>query len=219
MINGYYGLTYWFSIINKYSQEIVNQYNQSSLNWHSYGFYSDNVMNTLCGVKYYFSSNTLDNTIGYKLIEKIQFNNHKWFVYQNENFQSIAFVLSDKRQTKFTINNPSNRSSLITSKNEVTGKIDSIDYSGNIFEINTTGSTGEKSLLLVPYHENWSAYVNSKKVAPKMGPMNYMWVALDNGKNNVRFVYSNPFIKLGLISSITAMIICILLHIYFKRIL
>lgn len=167
MINGYYGLTYWFSIINKYSQEIVDQYNQVSLNWRSYGFSSDNVMNTLCGVKYYFSRNPLDNTIGYKLIEKIQFNNHKWFVYQNENFQSIAFVLSDKRQTKFTINNPADRSSLITSKNEAIGKIDSIVYSGNIFEINATGSTGEKLLLLVPYHENWSAYVNGKKVLLK----------------------------------------------------
>lgn len=217
MINDYYGLSYWFSVINNRSQEIVDQYSQSSLKWRSYGFASHNTMNTLSGVKYYFSKEPLVDPTGYQLIENVSFNNQNWFVYKNVNFQSIAFVLSEGEQGRFAINNPEDRELLIKSRNDADGKLEDIVYSGNTFEIKASASLGEKLLLLVPYHENWNAYVNGKKVDPRIGPMNYMYVILDNGENSVRFVYSNPFIKLGLISSILALVMCIIFYIYFKR--
>lgn len=53
MINGYYGLPYWFSIVNGSTQTYVDEYNREKMLWRSYGFNDDEYALALAGCKYY----------------------------------------------------------------------------------------------------------------------------------------------------------------------
>lgn len=215
MINDYYGLTYWLSVINKHTQETVDQYNQWSLRWRSYGFEDDNAMNSLSGVKYYLSKEPISNDDGYQQVETLSFNNEQWYVYENKNFQGLAYILNEDDMNISDIHVEENRNHLEKSIKDSTGNVREISYNKNQFEINAFADKSENLVLSVPYHNNWKAYLNGKEVSPKISGMNYMSILLDEGDNKIKFVYSNPFIFIGFLTSLISLCICVL--VYFKQ--
>ncbi|MGF2024934.1 YfhO family protein [Enterococcus casseliflavus] len=217
MINDYYGLTYWLSIINKHTQEIVDQYNQSSLRWRSYGFEEDNAMNTLSGVKYHLSKEPMLNEDGYQQIETLSFNNEQWYVYENKNFRGLAYILNEDDMNISDIHVEENRNHLQKVIKDSSSNVREIYYKENIFEINAIASKDENLVLSVPYHNNWKAYINEKEVSLNKSGTNFMTVPLSEGENHIRFIYSNPFILIGTICSVFSLIACAVIYFIRKK--
>ncbi|WP_213334319.1 YfhO family protein [Enterococcus casseliflavus] len=216
MINDYYGLTYWLSVINKHTQETVDQYNQWSLRWRSYGFEDDSAMNTLSGVKYYLSKEPIFNDADYQQVETLSFNNERWYVYENKNFQGLAYILNKDEMNISDIHDEEDRSRLQKSIKDSTGNVRDITYDKNQFEINAIAGNDQSLVLSVPYHSNWKAYVNGNEVIPKITDWNHIEVPLDAGENQIEFIYFNPFLLVGFIAASISLIFCIF-FIFFKK--
>ncbi len=95
MLNDYYGMTYWFSMINRYTHGYVNSRIEEPLDWRSFGVGSDPYENALCGVKYYVTpSEKMPEE--YSLIDKVQFYNRDYFIFRNECFDGFAVLSGEK---------------------------------------------------------------------------------------------------------------------------
>lgn len=194
MLNDYYGLTYWFSIINQNSQLLVNQKFGGDLKWRSFGFGEDHRINTLLGVKYYMTQATLDDQENYLLIEQMNFNNTKWNIYENLNYTGIAYIVDEKSVDD---ENQSISENINNMYSNIRNSDASVQYTNDRFVIDVTANSSEKLVLALPYNKNWTAYVNGKKVEKTNTFL--MAVPLEDGENKVQFDYKNKFITIGMI--------------------
>ena len=75
-------------------------------------------------------------------------------------------------------------------------------YVNNGFEsvINTDQET--LAIFTIPYDEGWSAFINNQIVDVENVDNGMMAIKLEKGKNNIKFKYFTPGLKLGIIISI-----------------
>lgn len=196
MLNNYYSLTYWFSIINQNSQLLVNQKFGGDLRWRSFGFGDDHRLNTLLGVKYYMTQTTLADQENYLLIEQVNFNNTNWNIYEILSYNGISYVVDEKSigdENQSIIENINNMYSTKSNSDA------SVQYTDDQFIIDVKANSSENLVLSLPYHKNWTAHVNGKKVNVEKTSTFSMTVPLEDGENKVQFVYRNKFITIGMI--------------------
>ncbi len=93
MINDYHGLTFWFSLVNGNTQEMINQLaTKNWYNWRSYGLNNSPEYETLAGVKYYFQKDGQTIPLGYEKVDTLSFYGDAWNVYENTNAVPLGCV-------------------------------------------------------------------------------------------------------------------------------
>ena len=100
MLDGYNGMTYWFSIINGRTQTYVNLVNDMAYTWRSFGLNHCAAAETMMGVKYLMTNNPDEIPSGCTLVEEVEFNGQTWQVYENPSFTSLAEVRSTEADEK-----------------------------------------------------------------------------------------------------------------------
>ena len=69
----------------------------------------------------------------------------------------------------------------------------------------------------VPYDEGWKAYVNGKETAIEKVDIGFMAVYAEAGTNEIVFVYETPGLKIGLLISLTSLLLTVLYILYFVK--
>ncbi len=194
----------------------------NSLNVLSYGRQSEiNVNNTnlnnYLGVKYIVSCDEKDLT---KYEYEYQHKKNNFTVYYNPNYKQYGFYKS-KYMSIDDFNKLSNENKAEALNNYVILNDDQIKkyqklysheinyydnsyfkYVNNGFEsvINTDQET--LAIFTIPYDEGWSAFINNQIVDVENVDNGMMAIKLEKGKNNIKFKYFTPGLKLGIIISI-----------------
>lgn len=144
MLNGYNGLTYWFSIVNSDTQEFVDTVTKKSNDWRSFGLFEDINAEDMAAVKYRFVQGE-GAPEGYELTGTVDADGTSWSVYERSDFRPFAYIT------------------------DAAGKAIS-DCSLCTYEMNTfscvISEDAPKDGMLrtaIPYAPGWSAYVNEKK--------------------------------------------------------
>ena len=212
MLNRYNGLTYWFSIINKQTQRLVDMSAGGRQSWRSFGFGENINMNSLAGVKYFVTKEPISEVDNYRIIEQVQFNGETWTVYENAGFAGMAYVIDGTGKKMI----PSERTEELTSTEAVDISYEEID--GNGIEISNNGnefsikfnksevSTDNKLVLSVPFYENWRAFVENEEVPIEVTTAGYMSIPIVKGKTNIEFKYSKRTVYVGVAGCLFAMI-------------
>lgn len=209
MLNNYNGLTYWFSIINKNTQSLVDNYNDGNhLNWRSYGFGASSTFNTMYGVKYYLSKNEINEPNNYQLVDTVNFNNEKWHIYENKHFHDFSFKINKEKLAD-----------IINSQDPFKLKMDHIYansdnrtnqtlYQQDKFIINNSSKSDKNMIVLpIPYSKNWQVTVDGKKVPIDTISKDFMSVPINKDTKKVVFVYKNKMIFFGLICFVASLIL------------
>lgn len=96
MLNNYNGLTFWYSVVNKNTQMMINQlgtiYNPD---WRSYGLNDSSIYESMAGVRYYFQHDNNIQKAGYKQIGDITVFNEYWKIYNNTNALPLAYTYEE----------------------------------------------------------------------------------------------------------------------------
>ncbi|MGX7245720.1 YfhO family protein [Enterococcus quebecensis] len=212
MLNNYYGLTYWFSIINKNTQTLVDKYKGAQAFWRSYGFQTNVSLNSLYAVKYYMTPKTLDNSDDYSLKDTTTFNDKKWNLYENKNFLGFSYLVDTKTFNEAT----TNKQTFINDMDKLysSAKKDSVVSKYDIDKITLTTNVEKNETLILPisYNKNWKASVDGQKIELDNIEPIFMSVKLTKGTHKVQFVYNNIMIKLGLICSFCSIFLLFLLN-------
>jgi uncharacterized membrane protein YfhO len=190
MLNDYYGLTYWFSIINKYTQYYVDLCNETSMEWRSFGFNNDLYTEALAGCRYYYSSKPQYGT-EYMDAGEITFNNSTWYVYENPYYLGIAYTTdrTDSYNKEDGISLEEYNTGLYATISTEPLSNSSYDNARGIYTCQTNAVQDTNLVLAFPYSADWTAYVDGKKVLVGRSNM-YLSIALPAGQHTVEFRYS-----------------------------
>lgn len=171
MFNGYYGMTYWFSIVNGNVQRYVDEYNGDEMIWRSYGLNNDKYASALAGCKYFVVHD------GEELI-----------CNRNDLYKGFAFSGSKDKLAQI-------EESTLDFSSRSKAVYDSADYSAvsNVrydnlcgkFECRAKGDDNADILVTaIPYDKGWKATVNGKREDVLQVEM-YCAVNLCEGENTV----------------------------------
>ena len=100
-------------------------------------------------------------------------------------------------------------------RNEQT--VDDFEITNRGFNAKFTSKKGDLVFFSVPYEEGWTAYVNGKKAEIEKVNVGFMAVAVNEGENNIEFIYTTPGLYEGLIISIIAFIIFVAYILIIKK--
>ncbi len=188
MVNNYNGCTYWFSMVNKYTQKYANQSISADLPWRSFG-YTDNVYTeAMSGCKYYVSKNS-NTSSAYNLIEIINFDDSEWYVYENPEYAGFAYELYENCKEY----NSSSDGSLedynhIINQQLIEGAVDNISYDYTLSTFSCTTSLSGRLVVTIPYDEHWKAYVDGERV--EINKFNaFISISIDEENHNIKIVY------------------------------
>ncbi|MBO1582025.1 YfhO family protein [Bacillus sp. XF8] len=71
--------------------------------------------------------------------------------------------------------------------------------------------------LSVPYSKGWSVKVDGKEASFVKANSSFIGIPIQKGSHTIEMTYVTPYFKLGVIISITSLIICILLMVFEKK--
>lgn len=187
MLHGYYGLTYWFSIINGNTQNCVDRYNGRTMEWRSFGFAGDPHMEALAGCKYYVSPKILDSP-EYEMEERVRFNHTDWYVYRNLCYMGMCYLYRGDISENETVFEEDAETAYLHMTSEGVLSCE-YDNKKNTFFCRTDSDQEEMLIIAVPYHHNWQVYIDGEKGEKERSGM-YTGVRLQKGTHEVRMRYS-----------------------------
>lgn len=192
MLNNYYGLSYWFSIINGNTQNYVDALNEKTMNWRSFGFDQNIYTEALAACKYYLASDRTDrDTKGYVFIESINFNGDIWYVYMNPYYMGMAYLCENEvkeyQQGELSLEQYNMELWEKSSSKEVTKT--SYDNAKNVFVCDVITDDDKNLIIALPYSDKWEIYVDGEKTIPKKFNM-YLSVPMERGDHHVVMRYS-----------------------------
>lgn len=197
MLNGYFGIDYWFSIVNENTQKYVDEVTGVQNGWRSFGFGDDINAETEAGVKYRFSK-TGDVPEGYTFVSSVEEEGVSWSVYENNDFHSFARI-TDK-------------------SGNVLSYCDDCAYDTNTFTCSVTGEDTSGTGIVVtsiPYAKGWSASVNGKKI--ETFDSNRFLAVSSSGLLNgdiIKFEYESPGFHTGIKLALASLFLYILYYIF-----
>ena len=196
MLNGYYGMTYFLSIVNDNTQDYVNRCTGEDLNWRSFGVGDDSRLNSDCGVKYYMSLSP-EAPDGFFLADKVFFNDDTWYIYENSLFKGFAYFSDPSGAAVDNI-------SYDNFKNILTCEVESGDVSSTL-------------TVAFPYHKNWIARIDNKKTSISKSP-DAMFIDIDipRGSHILTLYYKSTARTVGMIFSVIAILLMIVMYILTK---
>lgn len=188
MINNYNGCTYWFSMINKYTQEYSAQNLGFELPWRSFGFSGNVYTEAMSGCKYYVSNNS--NLTGtYDYVESVTFDGNEWYVYVNPYYAGFAYMLSERCDDyNDSFNGSLEDYNCMTLQKVIEGSINDIsyNYNNNCFKCTTTAAGC--LIVTIPYDKHWKAYIDGKIVDIKKFNA-FLSIDISDGEHEIKLVY------------------------------
>ncbi|MBP5384806.1 MAG: YfhO family protein [Lachnospiraceae bacterium] len=142
MIAGYYGLQYWFSLVNGDTQQFVDETTGFRNDWRSFGL-NDPEAETAAGVKYYFGKGD-DVPEGYRIVETIDTADGTRTVSENPSFRGFAY---------FTDENGTPVDGLVQS---------AYDTDRFTFTVQQPPEKSGELVTAVPFAKGWSALINGQ---------------------------------------------------------
>lgn len=205
MLNDYYGLTYWFSMVNSVTQRYVDMSNEKRMDWRSFGFDQNIYTEAMAGCKYYLASDKTDREKkGYILKETINFNSETWYVYENPYYLGMAYLceseVKEYEQDKSSLEQYNERLWKQSSAKELMNT--AYDNLQNVFTCDVSIKDNTRLIIALPYCDKWEIYVDGMKIIPEKFNM-YFSVLLESGNHFVEMRYSR---KDNIISGIVSLL-------------
>lgn len=194
MLNDYYGICWWFSIINENGQRLVDLLNGQEELWRSYGVGNVPIYEAFMGAKYYLSlTQTQPATEPEYEVETLTFNDEQWSVYQNPYYFGMAYTRDRGKSTALWEERDSMESyymalydRYIDSRMPVeTTYVENAD----IFLFSVNDSEDDELVVLVLYDPNWHAYVDGVEVEITRADVAFMSVPINTDSSEVVFRY------------------------------
>jgi len=204
MIKGYRGITYWFSIMNNYTQTFVNEVTNTNEDWRSDGYFHDPTYETMSGVKYYFSKGANPIPEGYVKIEDFEYYGEQWSVYKNTAYYGFSYVRNAEESEKLWENRTDYKSyfsdmakKALEDESVVSEKYDNFK---NEYRLTVNAKAGDELVVSIPYIKEWTAYVDGARTEIGNKDIMFMTLPLDEGTHEVLFKYHNRGFYLGLLT-------------------
>lgn len=214
MLKGYHGITYWFSIMNNYTQNFVNEVTNTNEDWRSDGFFHDPVYETITGVKYYFSKGVNDIPDSYQKLTEFEYYGENWAVYENPDYFGMSYLRDEKLSAAAWENKNEYREyfeNMVNTAKTSDGIIsEEYDNSKNIYKAQVRAKAGEELIVSIPYLKGWRAYVDGQPANIMVKDMMFMSVSLEAGEHEVELRYHNNGFRLGLVTMAMSFLIIII---------
>lgn len=192
MINNYYGLTFWLSVVNPNMQKIADQLEE--LNSHGFvdqrmfGLENSVVEESLAGVKYYMQHDNADYPEDYILRESIDFYGEKWNIYENPHALPICFGYSadfykDNLKSCYYANDEKAIDNAIA--------CESVVFENDTFTCKINMDEDGVVLLAVPYSDGWSVTIDDEAATVYNSDIYYMAVDVEAGEHTIVYKYSS----------------------------
>ncbi len=190
MLNDYYGLTYWFSIINDNTQKYVDENNGKELIWRSYGFNNNIYTEGLAGCKYYLAD-TLSSDNSYEYVETVSFNGRDWYVYKNPYYLGMVYYSGsndeyEKVKDLMTLEEYNRQFYENASREEPINA--SYDNKKNVLSFETAHKENAEVIVAIPYSSRWRAYLDGEEVPVSIFNM-YTKISVPSGSHNIVMLY------------------------------
>lgn len=220
MIKGYRGITYWFSIMNNYTQTFVNEVTNTNEDWRSDGFFHDATYETISGVKYYFSKGINPIPEGYEKVEELEYYGEPWAVYKNTAYYGLAYVRNAAEAANLWENREDYKTyfSLMAEKAGADDSVISEKYDNfkNQYILTVDAKDGDELIISVPYIKEWRAFVDGNRTEIENKDIMFMAIPLKEGTHEVIFKYHNRGFYLGLVTVVIG-ILMIVFYILFNN--
>lgn len=192
MLNDYNGLTFWFSVVNGNTQELVNRLQTENQNdWRNYGLKNSLLYESMAGVKYYLRKENIDYPSEYQLVEQVDFYGIEWEIYRNPYALPLVYGFTKE----YYENNL--EEAYYAEDIEVLGNVIRADYVENGINRVTAeiemGSDGYV-LLAIPYSPHWQVYVDGTETEVFQSDILYIAVNVDKGLHRIVFQYKKSAI-------------------------
>lgn len=191
IINDYYGLTFWFSIINYNTQMYINASDNSALEHRSFGFNQSVYTEALAGCKYYISAGLLEDSV-YELDHAFEDGAGKtWYLYRNPYYAGMAYCITDPDLAYGYEDSNEEANAAIYSLIDKDA-VRSIDYDKghDRCSIEVEGDQASRLVLAFPCSSEWHAYMDGEPVEVEMFGM-YTSVVVEAGEHVVEFRYTS----------------------------
>ena len=219
MLNRYYGITWWLSIVNGNSQKFINNLVGEELNWRSFGVNNDLILEAFLGVKYYMSESKNVN-IDYILRDKIDFNGKPWYIYENPYYFGMAYVRNCSNADFLWINKENNQEYFQKIYKMIDEKQVENEYFNDlkgVFCCTVYAKENEELVISIPFNGMWKAYIDGKEVEVYKTDFMYNAIHLPIGEHTVILRYSQDGFRCGLIIMIFSFSILVFNYLYSKR--
>ncbi len=187
MLNDYCGLTFWFSVVNKNTQEIVNRLNTDNQNdWRSFGLKNSLLYESMAGVKYYLRHENNVYPPEYEFIEQIDFYGEKWEIYRNPYALPMIYAFTEDYYEHSLEKEYYAESSSVLA-NAI--KAENIEMQLNKISAEINVPKDACVLLAIPFSEQWKAYVDDENTEVFQSNILYAAIKLPKGKHTIVFQY------------------------------
>ena len=100
--------------------------------------------------------------------------------------------------------------------NDVRYEKNEFKFLDNGFSSNIISSDETLAIYQIPYDSGWVATNNGKKIDIEKVDNGFIAIKINKGKNNIKFTYVTPGLKIGMIISIISLVISISYIVYNK---
>lgn len=194
MLYDYYGICWWFSIVNGRCQELADTVAGNEMNWRSWGVLNNPLYEAFCGVKYYLCRE--DDWTDYTeeaQVDELWFNNEHWYVYQNPYYFGMAYMRDQAQSATLWENKESLWSyddniyrTYIVRQSEIPV---AYDKSGDRIILTVDAASYDELVVLIPYDNNWHAYVDGVETELRNTDIAYMAMSMTPGTHEVVLQY------------------------------
>ena len=214
MLNGYNGVSYWFSIINQNTQNYVDWAEGSRLRWRSFGFGMNPYTSSIAGIKYYFAKDddTREINGNFTAVEKVTFNDESWTLYRNELYKGFVYERGNIQGYDPDSGESFEEYNARLYEKTDTANIGDVSYDSDAGRIGFSADIDEADssvVIAVPYHWAWNVKVDGEKV-PASAFNGLLSVQISNGKHTVEAVYRSLVRDIGAAAALVSIIIIVL---------
>lgn len=191
MINNYYGLTFWLSIVNPNMQKIADQLEE--LNSHGFvdqrmfGLENSKVKESLAGVKYYLRHDNEKYPSDYVLKEGLDFYGEKWQVLENPDALPLCYAFS-KDYYHNNLEEAYYADDIKVIQKALPAK--SVIYDNDSITCSIDLKEDSVVLLAVPYSDGWSVTIDSNASTLYNSNIYYIGLDVESGQHTIVYKYS-----------------------------
>ena len=187
MLNDYYGLTFWLSVVNRNTQEIVNRLNTAYQDsWRGFGLNNSLLYESMAGVKYYLRHENDTYPMEYQFVEQLNFYGEKWEIYRNPYALPIIYAFTEDYYEQFLEKEYYSENISVLDK---VVKAENIEVLPNKFSAEINVPENAVALLSIPFSEGWEAYIDGESTEVFQSNILYVAIRLQKGKHSIIFQY------------------------------
>lgn len=211
MLHGYNGLTYWFSMVNGYTQESVNRMLDSHENWRSFGMGQNVYPSTMAGVKYYVCPEEMTVPKEYEVREVYDFGSQRWKLLENLLYYGFSYLRPESELLTECNDKASYEEHFKSIYEDYIAGHESVSetYDNRACEYYAWPEAADNSLLVTafPYSDSWQAWVDGVRAEVVRVDGMYIGIPVSDGKHQVRLKYVPYAFYAGCVMAVIALMV------------